>query len=71
MKVEVDQDVHPIIAPTRRIPTALKERFKKEIDRLQNLRVIAPVDRPTPWVSSVVLARKILEHLESALTRDR
>ena len=58
VKVEVDPSVQPTITPTRRIPTALKERFKKEIDRLQSLGVIAPVDRPTPWVSSVVVATK-------------
>lgn len=58
VKIEVDPNVQPIITPTRRIPTALKERFKKEIDRLQNLGVIAQVDRPTPWVSSVVVATK-------------
>ena len=58
VKIEVDPNFQPIITPTRRIPTALKERFKKEIDRLQNLGVIAQVDRPTPWISSVVVATK-------------
>ena len=60
VKVEVDPNVQPVITPTctRRIPTALKERFQKEIDRLQNLGVITLVDRPTPWVSSVVAATK-------------
>ena len=50
VKIEVDPNDQPIITPTRRIPTALKGRFKREIDRLQNLGVIAQVDRPTPWV---------------------
>ena len=53
MKVEADPNVQPIITPTRRIPTALKERFTKE-----NLGEIAPGNRPTPWVSSVVVATK-------------
>jgi len=52
VKVEVDPNVQPNIKPTRRIPTALKERFKKEKDRLQNLGVIAMVDRTNSWVSS-------------------
>ena len=47
-----------VMTPTRRIPTALKEKFKKEIDRFQNLGVITPVNKPTPWVSSVVVATK-------------
>lgn len=58
VKIEVDTNVQPVVTPTRRIPTALKEKFKKEIDRLQNLGVIAPVDKPTPWVSSVVVTTK-------------
>ena len=37
---------------------ALKEQFKEELDRLETLGVIARVDKPTPWVSSVVVATK-------------
>ena len=58
VKIEVDANVQPVVTPTRRIPTSLKEKFKKEIDRLQNLGVIAPMDKPTPWVSSMVVATK-------------
>ena len=46
----------PVITPTRRVPTALKEQFKEELDRLETLGVIARVDKPTPLVSSVVMA---------------
>ena len=56
--LEVDENVRPTVAPTRRIPTALKEKFKEELDRLEELGVIAKVDKPTPWVSSVVVATK-------------
>lgn len=58
MKIEVDADVQPVVTPTRRIPMALKEKFKKEIDILQKLGVIGPMDKPTPWVSSVVVVTK-------------
>lgn len=37
---------------------ALKEKFKKEIDILQKLGVIGPMDKPTPWVSSMVVVTK-------------
>ncbi|KAK3744496.1 hypothetical protein QZH41_013159, partial [Actinostola sp. cb2023] len=47
--LEVDEDVKPTVTPTRRIPTALKEKFKQELDRLEELGVIAQVDKPTPW----------------------
>lgn len=57
MKIEVDANVQPVVTSIRKIPTTLKKKFKKEIGRLQNQGVvIAPVDKPTPWVSSVVVA---------------
>ena len=46
-----------MITSPRRIPTGLKEKFK-EFQRLEDLKVTAPVDKPTPWVSSVVVATK-------------
>ena len=58
VKVKVDPNVTPIIKPTRKIPKALKERFKKEIDGLLNLGVIARVTRSTPWLGSVVVSTK-------------
>jgi len=56
--LEVEEDATPVVAPTRRIPVALKDKFKDELDRLENLGVIVKVDEPTPWVSSVVVATK-------------
>ena len=32
---------------TRRVPTALKEKYKEELDRLEKLGVLAKVDEPT------------------------
>ena len=50
--LEVEQGATPVVAPPRRVPTSLKEKLRKELDRLQQLEVIAPIDEPTPWVSS-------------------
>ena len=58
VRLEVDENVKPVITPTRRVPIALKEQFKEELDRLETLGVIARVDKPTPWVTSVVVATK-------------
>ena len=55
---EVDESVRPEVTPTHRIPTALKEKFKTELTRLEELGVIFTVDKPMPWVSSVVTAAK-------------
>lgn len=70
MKIEVDADVQPVVTPTRRIPMALKEKFKKEIDILQKLGVISPMDKPTPWVSSVVVVTKKSGVLNAALKHE-
>ena len=56
--LEVEQCATPVVAPPRRVPTSLKEKLRKELDRLQKLEVIAPIDEPTPWVSSLAVAVK-------------
>jgi hypothetical protein len=56
--LQVDENAEPTITPARRVPTALKEKYKEELDRLEKLGVLATVDEPTPWVSSVVIATK-------------
>ena len=56
--LQVDENAQPSITPPRRVPTALKEKYKKELKRLEDLRVISKVDDPTKWVSSVVIATK-------------
>ena len=44
--------------PSRRVLTVLREKFTADIDRLESLGVLAKVDDPTAWVSSVVIATK-------------
>ena len=54
----VDDKVRPVVMPDRRIPVAMKPKLKAELDRLVSLGVIAPVDKPTPWVSQLVVTEK-------------
>ena len=56
--LQVDENAEPTITPARRVPTALKEKYKEELDRLEKLGVLATVYEPTPCVSSVVIATK-------------
>ncbi|RUS91936.1 hypothetical protein EGW08_000338 [Elysia chlorotica] len=53
-----DPEVKPVIMPNRRVPVAVKDRLKQELDRLTKLGVITPVTEPTPWVSQIVVTHK-------------
>lgn len=56
--LQIDENAEPSITPSCRVPTALREKFKAELDRLESLGVLAKVDEPTAWVSSVVITTK-------------
>lgn len=56
--LEVDQNITPVVAPPRRVPASLKGQLKQELDRLQEIGVVAPVDEPTQWVSGLAVAVK-------------
>lgn len=56
--LEVEQGVTPVVAPPHHVPTSLKSKLKQELDRLQQLEVIVPIDEPTPWVSSLAVVVK-------------
>ena len=47
-----------MIIPPRRVPTALKTQLKEELDKYVKLGVLAQVEEPTPWVSSLAIATK-------------
>ncbi|XP_041460922.1 uncharacterized protein K02A2.6-like [Lytechinus variegatus] len=57
-KIELDPTVKPVVHPPRRVPVAIKERLKAELVRLVEADVVAPVDTPTEWVSSLVCVNK-------------
>lgn len=53
-----DDTVPPVVHPPRKVPIALRDRLKSELDRLEKLEVLTPVTTPTPWVSSMVMVVK-------------
>lgn len=57
-RITLDPTVPPVVHPPRRVPVALQEPLKKELDRLVEAGIIAKVDRPTDWVNSFVCATK-------------
>ena len=56
--LEVDNSVKPIITPTRRVPTALKDELKEELNRYVEQGILTPLEEPALWVSSSAVATK-------------
>lgn len=56
--ITVDPNVPSIIDPPRKIPFALHDRVKKELDLMEQLDVIEKVTEPTLWVSSLLVVEK-------------
>lgn len=58
LPLEIDKNIQPVQLPTRRVPIALRELLKQELDRLSNIGVIRKVATRTEWVSAVVVTAK-------------
>ena len=56
--LEVDESIKPTIAPSCRVPLALKSKVKEELNRLTDAGVITPVEEPTSWCSRLLVATK-------------
>jgi len=58
----MDSNTQPVVRPAHRIPVAMQDRVKAELNRMQSIGVITPVTEPTDWVSSMVVAHKKNKH---------
>ena len=56
--LQTDPNVAPTVMPPRRVPIALKERLKNELDRLTQRKVISPIQEPTDWISCMIATKK-------------
>ncbi|XP_038047830.1 uncharacterized protein K02A2.6-like [Patiria miniata] len=54
----IDPNATPVVRPPRRIPAAMQDKVKSELQRMTTLGVITPVSEPTDWVSSMVATHK-------------
>ena len=62
MHLQVDETAQPVVTQPRRTHTALRDKYKGELNWLENLRVLSKVDEPTSWVSRVVVTTKRSGH---------
>lgn len=56
--IVIDKDAHPVVHPARRVPIHIQTAIKRELDEMLQLDVIAPVEEPTDWVSSLAYTQK-------------
>ena len=56
--IEIDRSYTPVIHPPRRVPLALKEQIKEELQRMEDAGVIVKQTEPTDWVNSMVTVIK-------------
>ena len=56
--ITMDPNIRPIINLLLKVPFALKQRLKQELQRMTQLDILVPVNEPTDWVSSLVAVEK-------------
>lgn len=54
----VDNEVQPKTLPCRKLPLAIKDRVKSELDKLVDRGILVPVTTPTRWVSQMDVVHK-------------
>ena len=56
--LRINPNIPPVVHPPRKVPISLKESLKKELDKMEQQKIIAKVTEPTEWVSSLVVVQK-------------
>jgi len=56
--IHANPEIKPVVHPPRRVPVALQQKLKAELDRMEKLNIIERVFEPTEWVNSLVLVQK-------------
>ena len=57
-KLVVDSTVQPIARSARKLPAAMKQKVKAELDFMESQGVISKMTEPTEWCSNMVCAKK-------------
>lgn len=57
-KIELKHNIQPVVHAPRKLPVALKSQIKNKIDEMLAQGIIAKVEGPTDWVSSMTVVKK-------------
>ena len=77
--IQVDTSVTPVIDAPGTISAALRDRLKSKLDEMEKANIIRRVEKPTDWVSSMVVVEKPNgklricldpQHLKKAIKRE-
>ena len=60
MDIVLSEDNEPVQKPAYRVPVAMKEKFRKELQSMAKTGIISKLDRNTPtrWLNSYVIVKK-------------
>ena len=60
VSIILSEDAEPVQKPARRVPVALKDKFKQELKSMEKAGIISKLDcnTPTPWLNSYVIVKK-------------
>ena len=56
--IELKGNVQPTVVPPCKVPFALRDKPKKELDRMEKMDVIDRVEKSTDWVNAAVVVEK-------------
>ena len=56
--IHLKENATPVVHPPRRVPHAIKQKLKENLDKMENTGVIDKVTTPTDWVNSLVVVEK-------------
>ena len=56
--IKINPDARPVVHPPRKLPSALRDRVKNELQEMESRGIIKKVNEPTAWVNSMVVNEK-------------
>ena len=68
-KIQLKSDAEPVIHAPRRVPIALKDKLRHELDRIKQLDINedVPISESSEWVNSMVIGEKPNDKLRICL----